>query len=59
MKTVAVVCDDIIECAGNLDEKFCDGPKDNTVPYSNNCCRNLLYSPQDSLVVPSKAYSFG
>ena len=37
MKTMAVVCDDIIECAGNLDEKFCDGPKNNTVPYILTC----------------------
>ena len=43
MKTVAVVCDDIIECAGILDEKFCDGPKNNTVPYILTSIMGLFY----------------
>ena len=33
MKTMAVVCDDIIECSENRDEKFCGGPKNYMVSY--------------------------
>ena len=43
MKTMAVVCDDIVECAGTLDEKFCDGPKNNTVPYILTCFTSMFY----------------
>ena len=43
MQTLAIVCDDIIECAGNLDEKFCDGPKNNTVPHILTCITGLIY----------------
>ena len=43
MKTMAVVCDDTIECANNLDEKFCDGPKNNTVPYILTFITSMFY----------------
>ena len=43
MKTMAVVCDDIIECANNQDERSCDGPKNNTVPYILTCFIGMFY----------------
>ena len=43
IKTMAVVCDDVIECANNLDEKFCGGPENDTVPYILTCITGLFY----------------
>ena len=43
MKTMAVVCDDVIECANNHDEKFCGGPENDTVPYILTCITGLFY----------------
>ena len=43
MQTVAVVCDNILECHNNRDERLCDGPKDDTVPYILSCVMGMFY----------------
>ena len=44
MQTVAVICDDVVECFNNLDESSrCDGVKDNTVPYILTSLVGMFY----------------
>ena len=43
MQTLAVVCDDVIECHNNQDERHCDGPKDDTVPYILTSITGMFY----------------
>ena len=44
MKTVAVVCDNVIECHNNQDERpLCLGVKNNTVPYILSCVMGMFY----------------
>ena len=42
MQTVAVICDDVVECYNNQDER-CEGVKDNTVPYILTSIAGMFY----------------
>ena len=42
METVAVICDDVVECYNNQDER-CEGVKDNTVPYILTSIAGMFY----------------
>ena len=42
MQTVAVICDDVVECYNHQDER-CEGVKDNTVPYILTSIAGMFY----------------